>query len=83
VTVPLAEKDPDINRKVRGMLPNALIVKTELPEAEEQRTIRPPEGASPAELYSAYYLHEHQSEPDPVVVEAFQQLHAVASGSEG
>ena len=82
VTVPLAERDPDINRKVRDMLPNALIVKTELPEAEQQQTIRLPEGASQAEHYSAYYLHEHQSEPEPDVVEAFQQLHAAASGSE-
>ena len=82
VTVPLAEKDPDINRKVRDMLPNALIVKTELPEAEQQRTIRLAEGASPAEHYSAYYLHEHQSDPEPDVVETFQQLHATASGSE-
>ena len=82
VTVPLAERDPDINRKVRDLLPNALIVKTELPEAEEYRTIRLAEGASPAEHYSAYYLHEHQAEPDPDVVDAFQQLHAAASGSE-
>lgn len=82
VTVPLAEKDPDINRKVRDLLPNALIVKTELPEAEEHRTIRLAEGASPVEHYSAYYLHEHQAEPDPDVVDAFQQLHAAASGSE-
>lgn len=82
VTVPLAERDPDINRKVRDMLPNALIVKTELPEAEEQRTVRLAEGASPAEHYSAYYLHEHQAEPDQDVVDAFQQLHAAASGSE-
>lgn len=82
VTVPLAQKDPDINRKVRDLLPNALIVKTELPEAEEHRTIRLAEGASPVEHYSAYYLHEHQAEPDPDVVDAFQQLHAAASGSE-
>ena len=83
VTVPLAEQDPDINRKVRDMLPNALIVKAERSEAEQQRTIRLAEGASPADHYSAYYLHEHQSEPGPDVVEAFQQLHAAASGSEG
>lgn len=82
VTVPLAERDPDINRKVRDLLPNALIVKTELPEAEKHPTMRLAEGASPAEQYSAYYLHEHQAEPDPDVLDAFQQLHAAASGSE-
>ncbi|MGH9892087.1 MAG: exonuclease SbcCD subunit D C-terminal domain-containing protein [bacterium] len=83
VTVPLVEKDPDINRKVRDLLPNALIVKAELPEAEQQRTIRLAEGASPAEHYSAYHMHEHQAEPGPDVVETFQQLHAAASGLEG
>jgi len=82
VTVPLAEKDLDINRKVREMLPNALIVKTELPETEEQPSIRLAEGASPIEHYSAYYQHEHQSEPPPEVIEAFQELYATASGSE-
>lgn len=83
VTVPLVEKDPDINRKVRDLLPNALIVKAELPEAEKGSAIRLAEGASPAGHYSAYHLHEHQSEPAPEVVEAFQQLYAAASGSEG
>jgi exonuclease SbcD len=82
VTVPLAERDPDLNRKVRDLLPNALIVNPELPEAEEHRTLRLAEGASPIEQYSAYYLHEHQAEPDPDVVDTFQQLHAAASGSE-
>lgn len=82
VTVPLAGRDPDINRKVRDILPNALIVKTEFPEAEQQRTIRLADGAAPAEHYSAYYLHEHQSDPEPDLVETFQQLYAAASGSE-
>lgn len=82
VTVPLAEKDPDINRKVREMLPNALIVKAELPVAEEKPTTRLAEGASPAEHYSAYYLHENQAEPHPDVVEAFRELYNFVSGSE-
>jgi len=79
VTVPLKERDPDINRKVHDVLPNAVIVKEELPEIEQLRSIRPPEGASPVEHYSAYHLHEHQVEPDPDVVQAFEQLHAAAS----
>jgi exonuclease SbcD len=83
VTVPVVEKDPDINRKVRDLLPNALIVRAELPEAEHQRTIRLDQGASPAEHYSAYHLREHETEPGPEVIETFQQLHAVASESEG
>jgi len=83
VTVPLAEKDPDINRKVRDLLPNALVVKAELPQAEEQRILRLKEGASPAEHYAAYYLREYQAEPGPEVVETFEQLHTAASRVEG
>jgi len=82
VTVPLAEKDPDINRKVRDLLPNTLVVKVDLPEAEQRQTIRLAEGASPAEHYEAFHWHEHQTEPEPGVVEAFQKLHASASESE-
>jgi exonuclease SbcD len=82
VTVPLAEKDPDINRKVRDLLPNALVVRTELPESEQQGSIRHAEGASPAEHYSAYHRLEHRSDPDADVLETFQQLHAAAAGSE-
>jgi exonuclease SbcD len=83
VTVPLAERDPDINRKVRDLLPNALIVKAELPEAQRQRSTRLAESASPAEHYLAYHTYEYQAGPGPDVVETFQQLHSVASGFEG
>ncbi len=34
VTVPLTDKDPDLNRKVRELLPNALVVRAELPAVE-------------------------------------------------
>jgi len=83
VTVPLKEKNPDINRQVRDLLPNALVVRTELPEIEQPRTIRPAEGASPSEYYSAYHMHEHEAEPAPDVVETFQQLHTAVSELEG
>lgn len=79
VTVPLTEKDPDINRKVRDLLPSTLVVKAELPETEQQHVVRLAEGAAPAEHYAAYHLHEHQSEPEPEIVEAFEELHEVAS----
>jgi DNA repair protein SbcD/Mre11 len=83
VTVPLKEKNPDINRQVRDLLPNALVVRTELPEIEQPRTIRPAEGASPSEYYSAYHMHEYEAEPAPDVVETFQQLHTAVSELEG
>ncbi len=82
VTVPLVENDPDLNRKVRDLLPNALIVKPELPPTEKQATIPLAEGASPSEHYSTYHLLEYDREPDSEAIEAFEQLYATVSGAE-
>lgn len=83
VAVPLPEKDPDINRKVRDLLPNALVVRAELPDAGGRCPVPLDEGASPVEHYTGYHLREYQEEPSPDLVETFQQLHAAASGMEG
>jgi exonuclease SbcD len=79
VTVPLTEKDPDLNRKVRELLPNALVVRAELPEAEETSDFRLETGVSPAVHYRAYHLREHQREVDLHVLETFQNLYDQAS----
>jgi len=75
VTVPLTERDPDLNRKVRELLPNALVVRAELPEPEEEPEIRLEAGVSPAAHYKAYHLHAHQREADLDVLETFQNLY--------
>jgi exonuclease SbcD len=75
VTVPLIEKDPDLNRKVRELLPNALVVRAELPEPEEVPEIRLEKGMSPVGHYRAYHLRAHQQEADWAVLEAFQNLY--------
>ena len=79
VTVPLTEKDPDVNRKVRELLPNALVVRVELPEIEEPPEIRLEKGASPVGHYGAYHLRVHQHEADPAVLATFQDLYDEAS----
>lgn len=79
VTVPLTEKDPDINRKVRELLPNALVVRAELPEVEEQPAVRLEPGVSPVGHYGAYHLRVHQQEADLAVLETFQDLYDKAS----
>ena len=79
VTVPLTEKDPDLNRKVRELLPNALVVRAELPEAEEPPDIRLEAGVSPVGHYGAYHLREHQRDADLAVLETFQDLYDQAS----
>lgn len=80
VTVPLAERDPDLNRKVREILPNALVVRAQLPEVEEAEVVRPDRGASPADQYRAFHLREHQAPPGADVAEAFDRIHAAVSG---
>ena len=79
VTVPLAEKDPDLNRKVRDLLPNALVVRAELPEVEVPPEARLETGLSPVGHYAAYHLRAHQHEADLFVLETFRNLHDQAS----
>lgn len=75
VTVPLTERDPDLNRKVRELLPNALVVRAELPDTEEQPDIRLETGVPPVQHYRAFHLREHDREADPAVLETFQDLY--------
>ena len=75
VTVKLGEKDPDINRKVRELLPTALVVRVDLPESEVPDSDRPDAGAPAAELYAAYHRRAHEREPAPAVLDTFQHLH--------
>lgn len=79
VTIPLTERDPDLNRKVRELLPNALVVRAELPDAEEQADLRLDTGLSPVEHYGTYHLRVHQREADLPVLETFQNLYDQAS----
>ncbi|HEX3126758.1 MAG TPA: exonuclease SbcCD subunit D [Thermoanaerobaculia bacterium] len=79
VTVPLTDKDPDLNRKVRELLPNALVVRAELPELEEPPDLRLEKGLSPVGHYRAYHLRTHQQEADWAVLEAFQNLYDQSS----
>jgi exonuclease SbcD len=82
VTVPLTERDPDLNRKVRELLPNALVVRAELPEAEEQPDIRLETGVPPAKHYAAYHLRAHQQAAELAVLDTFQDLYDQVSGED-
>lgn len=79
VTVPLTERDPDLNRKVRELLPNALVVRAELPVAEEPPDIGLEIGVSPVRHYGAYHRRVYQREADLDVLETFQDLYDGAS----
>jgi len=82
VTVPLTERDPDLNRRVRALLPNALVVRAELPAAEERPEIRLEAGVPPVGHYAAYHLREHQRPAEVAVLDTFQDLYDQASGED-
>src|SRR4051794_32405910 len=82
VTVPLTERDPDLNRKVRALLPNALVVRAELPDVEEPPDLRLESGATPERLYAAYHLRTHQHPVELAVQDKFLDLYAQASGED-
>jgi exonuclease SbcD len=75
VTVPLTQPDPEINGRVRRLLPNAVVVAVELPQRKDQGAVdRPPAGAAPEELYRAYFKGVHGEEPETRIVETFNAL---------
>ncbi len=74
VTVPLRAPDPDIGSKVRRLLPEAVVVRVELPQAQ-----RPPSAAdrrqlSPVELYRLYHRAQYGTDPSEELLAAFGRL---------
>jgi exonuclease SbcD len=79
ITVQLLDFDPDLGRKVRRLVPNAISIHPQLPERPAQELAPPPSG-SPVELYRAYHQQEHGQAPSAEVEQAFETLHAQAAG---
>jgi DNA repair protein SbcD/Mre11 len=79
VTVPLTDRDPDLNRKVRELLPNALVVRAELPDTEERPDIRLETGIPPVGHYAAYHLRVHEHPAELAVLDTFEDLYDEAS----
>jgi exonuclease SbcD len=75
VTVPLDDPDPDLARKVRERLPNALVIRPELPH-QEASTSDTRSGKCPLEMYRDYHQQEHGRPPDASVEEAFERLYS-------
>jgi DNA repair protein SbcD/Mre11 len=81
VTVPIDAGDPDLARKVRRRLPNALVVHAELPEVPVLVAPRPALGASVPDLYRAYLKqHRGQEEPPAALLDTFASLYDSARG---
>ena len=82
ITVPLDEPDPDLLRKVRALVPNAVVVHPELPQrsSNDHPQDRPAAGAAPIELYRAYFQRDQGGPPDEELEAAFQHLYADVQG---
>lgn len=75
VKVLLSARDPDIARKVRQLLPNAVVVNADLPRDEQVPMVdRPAPGAAPRDLYAAYHRKEHGREAETQLLTAFDDL---------
>lgn len=78
VKVQLDQRDPDIARKVRQLLPNAVVVIADLPRNDEIADVeRLAAGAAPRELYAMYHRKEHGRDADPRLLTAFDELRDV------
>jgi exonuclease SbcD len=82
VTVPLAAPDPDLNRRVRELLPNALVVRAELPEVEEPAESPLEAGLPPVGHYAAYHYRVHAQAAELAVLDTFQDLYDQAFGDD-
>lgn len=81
VRVSLDERALDLNRRVRQMLPNVVVVDAVLPEERDDSDGQGAAAAAalpPVERFKAFYLRQHQRDPKPEVVELFADLYAKA-----
>ncbi len=81
VTVPLDAPDPEINRAVRRLLPNAVVVHAELAEAKTAETGWADKDASPSELYAAWHERARGEAPEQPLLDAFGTLYKSQSRS--
>ncbi len=75
VEVPLEEADPEINRKVRTLLPNAVSVDVRLPKSKVEEKPRPRlETHSASEVFADYYRDRHERDPSAELLKTFEEL---------
>lgn len=80
LTVPLAEPDPELARKIRKHLPNALGIRPELPEQTLSQVTFSLAGKKAIDLYRDYCMRERGRVPQEETEAAFQNLYEQYSG---
>jgi exonuclease SbcD len=80
ITVPLEQPDPELNSRVRKLLPGAVKVEAELKRLEVPvAAMRPARGAQPTDLFRSYYAVGGREPSEAVIVEFERLLHECES----
>jgi exonuclease SbcD len=75
VTVPLSTPDPELNSRVRHLLPGAVRVEAELPGGLPAADLLRPAGAAPRELFAAYCRRQQREAGAALLAEFDRLLH--------
>jgi len=74
VLVKLDAPDPDVNRRIRNLLPNAVSVDTESLGENASDAASALEVSSPADMFREYFVQEHGRVAGDELIEAFKRL---------
>lgn len=75
VEVVLEQRIPDLNARIRRMLPNAVSVLEVIPTAVQRSDVIRTSGMSPSEAYRTYFEIEHGGPADDALVARFSSLY--------
>lgn len=70
---------PDLNRRARQLLGNAVVVEAVVPEREPASPLADAVVVAPLERFRAFYQREHQREPQEATLALFNELYELAS----
>jgi exonuclease SbcD len=80
VTLNVERPVPGIADRVRASLPNALDVKLELPQRDEERPRESLQGLDPKQQFVSYYQAQHGREPADSLLTAFDHVYEEVVG---
>ncbi len=83
LTVPLSEPEPELSRKVRALLDNALVIKAELATQAAAAPSESRSGKKPVDLYRDYHQRAYERPPDDGITTAFEQLYEECAAERG
>ncbi len=69
---------PELNRRLRQLLPNVVVVDAVLPELEPGRPEPVAASVAPADRFRAFHQRRHQREAEDATMQLFNELYALA-----